>query len=131
MILGMIPISIKKQEITYTIHSPSLSISAKIKEELIVFYKQYCYSSLFSSIDNKIKENIDNFKYDATYIDNNITITYINENTKMVGSLYSVEPPSIIYKYYFTSVTNSIPEATSISEATSKQFDQIWYETPL
>ena len=59
LILGFIPISInQKDEITYTIYSSNIVKASNAKEELIEFYKNYCYSSLFINIDNKIKDNL-------------------------------------------------------------------------
>ena len=45
------------------------------------------------------------------------------EKIKMTGHLYQSVPSSIDFKYYFKSVTYSIPLATSINVATSTLFE--------
>lgn len=126
ILLGFIPYSFSnKKEITYTIYSNNIVLANKAKEELIVFYKQYCYSSLFDDIESKIYENIDKFNYNVSYNDHHFEI-YLKGNTiKMTGYLYKNSLLSINYKNYFTSVTYSIPLATSISVATEALSDQI------
>ena len=126
MLTGFIPLKAsKKADITYTIYSKDILKAHKIKEELIVFYKQYCYSFLYDSIDKNIKENINLFNYNTSYIDHTIYV-YDNENKiKMTGYLYKHTPSVINFKNYFTSSANSIPEATSIKVATLSVFDQI------
>ena len=67
LILGFIPISFNHtQNITYTIYSSNIVEASVAKEELIEFYKDYCYSSLFINIDNKIKSNINKLALDVT-----------------------------------------------------------------
>lgn len=123
---GFIPLSISKnKEITYTIYSPSIVKANTIKEELIVFYKEYCYSSLFDDIDKKISENIDKFDYKVTYNDYHLDIYLDNYKIKMTGYLYKNSLLEINFKSYFTSSTNSIPLATSINVETSALSDQI------
>lgn len=124
MLLGFIPISIKhKEEITYTIYSSNIVEAQKAKEELIEFYKNYCYSSLFINIDKKIKNNINKLNLNVSYIDHNINIYMSDNKIKMIGYLYQSSPSSIEYKYYFKSVTYSMPLATSINVATSTVFE--------
>ena len=124
LLLGFIPISIKhKEEITYTIYSSNIVEAQKAKEELIEFYKNYCYSSLFINIDKKIKNNINKLNLNVSYIDHNINIYMSDNKIKMIGYLYQSSPSSIEYKYYFKSVTYSMPLATSINVATSTVFE--------
>lgn len=124
LLLGFIPISIKhKEEITYTIYSSNIVEAQKAKEELIEFYKNYCYSSLFINIDKKIKNNINKLNLNVSYIDHNINIYMSDNKIKMIGYLYQSSPSSIKYKYYFKSVTYSMPLATSINVATSTVFE--------
>ena len=124
LLLGFIPISIKhKEDITYTIYSSNIVEAQKAKEELIEFYKNYCYSSLFINIDKKIKNNINKLNLNVSYIDHNINIYMSDNKIKMIGYLYQSSPSSIEYKYYFKSVTYSIPLATSINVATSTVFE--------
>ena len=120
LILGFIPISFNhNQNITYTIYSSNIVEASVAKEELIEFYKDYCYSSLFINIDKKIKSNINKLNLNATYEDYNISIYTDGSKIKMIGHLYQSSPSSIEYKYYFKSVTYSMPLATSINVATS------------
>lgn len=117
MMVGFIPLANKTNDIKYVINADSLSIANNIKEELIVFYKEHCYSSLFDSIDKKLDETISSFHYESQYENNTI---YINcgDKIKMVGYLYQSNPPSFKFKYYFSASTYSIPEAISTSVAT-------------
>lgn len=117
MMVGFIPLANKTNDIKYVINADSLSIANNIKEELIVFYKEHCYSSLFDSIDKKLDETISSFRYESQYENNTI---YINcgDKIKMVGYLYQSNPPSFKFKYYFSASTYSIPEAISTSVAT-------------
>ena len=117
MLVGFIPLANKTNDIKYVINADSLSIANNIKEELIVFYKEHCYSSLFDSIDKKLDETISSFHYESVYEGNTI---YINcgDKIKMVGYLYQSNPPSFKFKYYFSASTYSIPEAISTSVAT-------------
>lgn len=117
MMVGFIPLANKTNDIKYVINADSLSIANNIKEELIVFYKEHCYSSLFDSIDKKLDETISSFHYESQYESNTI---YINcgDKIKMVGYLYQSNPPSFKFKYYFSASTYSIPEAISTSVAT-------------
>lgn len=117
MMVGFIPLANKTNDIKYVINADSLSIANNIKEELIVFYKEHCYSSLFDSIDKKLDEKISSFHYESQYENNTI---YINcgDKVKMVGYLYQSNPPSFKFKYYFSASTYSIPEAISTSVAT-------------
>ena len=127
LILGFIPISVnQKDTISYTIYSSNIVKANNAKEELIEFYKNYCYSSLFINIDNKIKDNIDKLDLNVTYKDYNFEIFVDEKKIKMTGYLYQTSPSSINFKYYFTSSTYSMPLATSIKVATSTQFDQSW-----
>lgn len=126
LILGFIPFSFSnKNEITYTIYSDNIVLANKAKEELIVFYKQYCYSSLFDDIESKIYENIDKFDYNVSYDNHNFTVILKGNEIKMTGYLYKNSLFTINYKNYFTSVTYSIPLATSINVATDALSDQI------
>ena len=124
LVLGFIPINIKKDNITYTIYSSSIVNASKAKEELVEFYKNYCYSSLFINIDSKIKNNLDKLNINATYKDHTFTI-YSDESTniKMMGYLYQSSPSNISFKYYFNSLTYSMPLAISTNVATSIQSD--------
>ena len=117
MMVGFIPLANKTNDIKYVINADSLSIANNIKEELIVFYKEHCYSSLFDSIDKKLDETISSFHYESQYENNTI---YINcgDKIKMVGYLYQSNPPSFKFKYYFSASTYSIPEAISTCVAT-------------
>ena len=117
MFLGFIPMYQKDNDIRYEISAESISIANKIKEEMIMFYKEHCYSSLFDSIDKKLDETINSFHYESQYENNTI---YINcgDKIKMVGYLYQSNPPSFKFKYYFSASTYSIPEAISTSVAT-------------
>ena len=127
LILGFIPVSVKKDNITYTIYSSSIVKASNAKEELVEFYKNYCYSSLFINIDNKIKENIDKLSLNVCY-NNHKFIIYTDDSSKikMMGYLYESSPSNINFKYYFNSPTYSMPLATSINVATSKQSDHNW-----
>lgn len=127
LILGFIPVSIKQKDtITFTIYSSNIVKASNAKEELIEFYKNYCYSSLFINIDKKIKENIDKLDLNVTYDNYNFIIHTDEVKIKMTGYLYQTSPSSIDYKFYFTSSTYSMPLATSINVATSTQSDQSW-----
>lgn len=124
MILGFIPVSYNhNQNITYTIYSSNIVEASIAKEELIEFYKDYCYSSLFINIDKKIKTNIDKLTLNVTYQDHNFNIYTGDNKIKMIGYLYQSSPSSIEYKYYFKSLTYSMPLATSINVATSTLFE--------
>ena len=123
MILGFIPISVNHKDITYTIYSSDIVNATHAKEELIEFYKNHCYSSLFINIDKKIKNNLNKLDLNVTYDDHNFNIYTDGNKIKMIGYLYQSSPSSIEYKYYFKSVTYSMPLATSISVATSTQFE--------
>ena len=124
MILGFIPVSYNhNQNITYTIYSSNIVEASIAKEELIEFYKDYCYSSLFINIDKKIKTNIDKLALNVTYQDHNFNIYTGDNKIKMIGYLYQSSPSSIEYKYYFKSLTYSMPLATSINVATSTLFE--------
>ena len=117
MMVGFIPLANKTNDIKYVINADSLSIANNIKEELIVFYKEHCYSSLFDSIDKKLDETISGFHYESQYENNTIYINY-GDKIKMVGYLYQSNPPSFKFKYYFSASTYSIPEAISTSVET-------------
>ena len=117
MMVGFIPLANKTNDIKYVINADSLSIANNIKEELIVFYKEHCYSSLFDSIDKKLDETISSFHYESQYENNTIYINCVDK-IKMVGYLYQSNPPSFKFKYYFSASTYSIPEAISTSVAT-------------
>lgn len=121
MLAGFIPISFKNKNITYTIYSYNIASANTIKEELILFYKEYCYSSLFVEIDKKIAENIGKFTYKATYHNKEIVIKHKEDKIKMTGYLYKIIPSSIEYEYYFNASTYSMPEAISNNVATSTQ----------
>ncbi len=117
MLVGFIPLANKTNDIKYVIYADSLSVANNIKEELIVFYKEHCYSSLFDSIDKKLDQTISSFHYESVYEGNTIYINY-GDKIKMVGYLYQSNPPSFKFKYYFSASTYSIPEAISTSVAT-------------
>ena len=122
---GFIPLVKHKQEnITYVIYSDSIAEANIIKEELITFFKDCCYSSLFADIDNKLNKNIDKFIYNCNYSKQSVVIDEGNK-IKMMGYLYKTSPSSINFKYYFSSSICSIPDATSINVATSTESDQI------
>lgn len=126
VLAGFIPIkTAKTYDITYTIYSQNLVSANKIKEELIVFYKQYCYSSLFVDINEKITQNIHIFPYNVEYKDHEIIVVDTKQKIKMTGFLYKQSPSFINFKNYFTSSANSIPEATSINVETLSVLDQI------
>lgn len=128
LLTGFIPLSLnKKQDITYTIYSQSIVKASKIKEELIVFYKQYCYSFSFSNMDKKITENIHRFPYSCKYENYNVYIYDSVEKIKMTGYLFETSPSSIQFKYYLSSIAvDSMPEAISTRVATDSLSDQIW-----
>ena len=127
LILGFIPISFNhNQNITYTIYSSNIVEASVAKEELIEFYKDYCYSSLFINIDNKIKSNINKLALDVTYENHNFNIYTSGNKIKMIGYLYQSSPSSIEYKYYFKSLTYSIPLPISINVATSTELEYSW-----
>lgn len=126
LLTGFIPLKSNfNYDITYTIYSDNIVEANKIKEELIVFYKQYCYSSLLVNINSKMEDCLHNFPYNANYKNHNVTIFSISNKIKMTGYLYQNSPSFINFKNYFTSLANSIPEATSINVATLSLFDQI------
>ncbi len=127
LLTGFIPLSInKKQDITYTIYSQSIVKASQIKEELIVFYKQYCYSFSFANMDKKLAENIQYFPYSSRYEDGHVYIYDSIEKIKMTGYLFQSSPSSIRFKYYFSSIAaTSIPEAISTRVATLSLSDQI------
>ena len=127
LLSGFIPLSFsQKNDIKYTIYSQSIVNANKIKEELMVFYKQYCYSFSFNDIDKKIVQNIDNFQYDVTYDNYNIIVNYSSDNKiKMTGYLFKNTPSFIDFKYYFSMIAVSMPEAISTSVATLSVSDQI------
>ena len=126
LFLGFIPLSFKQQNnIEFVIYSDTIQKANNIKTELINFYKQNCYASDFQTINRKITDNIGDFPYDAEYKD---YLLIINEGTmevKLIGYLYKSNSTPIIFKNYFTSSASSIPDATSISVATSSLSDQI------
>ena len=117
MLVGFIPLYNKTYDIRFEIRANSISHANKIKEDLIMFYKEHCYSSLFDSIDSKIVNNLDNFNYTAVY-DNYTICVKEGSKIKMTGYLYKTNPPSIKFKYYFSASINSMPEAISTSVAT-------------
>lgn len=128
ILVGFIPLGYKnnKDDITYTIYSNNIVKANQIKEELMVFYKEYCYSFSFASIDQKIVDNINLFKYTCEYINHNLVIYDNDLNIKMTGYLFKSNPSSIDFKYYFSITTRSIPEAISTNVATLSVSDQIW-----
>ena len=64
MLLGFIPLSFKeKEEISYVIYANDIVQANDIKNQLVNFYKENCFSSEFNQIDKKLSENIDNFCY--------------------------------------------------------------------
>lgn len=117
MFLGFIPMYQKDNDIWYEINAESISIANKIKEEMIMFYKEHCYSSLFDCIDEKINNNIKKLNYNCYYNDYVLKIDE-GDKIKMTGYLYKSTPSSIKYKYYFSASMYSMPEATSINVAT-------------
>lgn len=121
---GLIPISFNKKEISYIIYGNDIASSNMIKEELISFYKEHCYSSLFVDIDKKINMQINKMEYDVTYKDYTIIINS-GDKIKMVGYLYKSCPPFINHKYYFNASTYSMPEAISSKVSTSTQSEYI------
>ena len=126
VLTGFIPLkTAKTYNITYTIYSQNLVSANKIKEELIVFYKQYCYSFLLSDINEKINQNIHLFPYQAEYQNHEILVFDTKQKIKMTGFLYKHSPSFIDFKNYFTSSANSIPDATSIKVETLSVLDQI------
>lgn len=123
---GFIPLSFNsKHDISFVIYTNNINNANLVKEELIDFYKQNCFSSSFNKIEEKINSYINEFKYESSYIDGCINIHYNQENIKMMGYLYKTTPSFINFKYYFTGTTNSIPEATSIKVETLTVSDQI------
>ena len=128
ILAGFIPLGYKnnKYNITYTIYSNNIVKANQIKEELMVFYKEYCYSFSFISINEKIIDNIDDFKYKCVYNDHNLLIYDNSLEIKMTGYLFQSNPSSIDFKYYFSITTRSIPEAISTNVATLSVSDQIW-----
>ena len=128
ILAGFIPLGYKnnKDNITYTIYSNNIVKANQIKEELMVFYKEYCYSFSFVSIDQKIADNINSFKYKCEYSNHNLIIYDKDLNIKMTGYLFKSNPSSIDFKYYFSITTRSIPEAISTNVATFSVSDQIW-----
>lgn len=127
MLAGFIPLSFDKKtdNITYTIYSKNIAKANKIKEELISFYKERCYSSLLVEIDNKINNNIVLLPYRCEYVDHEIVIYDSSNKIKMTGYLYKSSPSYIDFKFYFSSWINSIPEATSTRVETLAESDQI------
>lgn len=124
--VGFIPLSFSNnKQITYCIYADSIINANMIKNELLSFYKENCFSSSYEEINSKINLNFHMFNYEYTYIDNNISIYYKTNQIKMKGYLYKETPSTINFKSYFTSVASSIPEATSINVATSALSDQI------
>ena len=128
ILAGFIPLSFNKNNdnISYTIYSKNIVKANKIKEELIVFYKEHCYSSLLLDIDKKIIENIEKFPYRCEYIDQELKIYDSINKIKMTGYLYQTTPSFIDFRYYFSSWINSMPEATSTNVETFTESDQIW-----
>ena len=64
MLLGFIPLSFKeKEEISYVIYANDIVQANDIKNQLVNFYKENCFSSEFNQIDKKLSKNIDNFCY--------------------------------------------------------------------
>ncbi|MCI5745398.1 MAG: hypothetical protein MR270_03860 [Erysipelotrichaceae bacterium] len=128
MLTGFIPMSFKKEKnITYEIYSCNIQQANLIKKELLVFYKKYCYSFSYSEIDKKISENIVYFPYDCSYENHVLTINEENAKIKMMGYLFYINPSSIDFKYYFSTLSStcSIPDAISINVATLTLSDQI------
>lgn len=126
MLIGFIPLSFKeKEEISYVIYANDIVQANDIKNQLVNFYKENCFSSEFNQIDKKLSENIDNFCYEATYTNNQVLVISDNKKIKMTGYLYKQTPSSIKFKTYFASSASSMPEATSIKVATSSLSDQI------
>lgn len=127
MLAGFIPLSFDKKvdNITYTIYSKNIAKANKIKEELISFYKERCYSSLLVEIDNKINKNIVLLPYRCEYVDHEIVIYDSSNKIKMTGYLYKSSPSYIDFKFYFSSWINSIPEATSTRVEILAESDQI------
>ncbi len=102
LFMGFIPLSFKnKKDITYTIYAENIVSANQIKEELIVFYKEYCYSFSFQNITKNIEENIKNFKYDCTYNNYKLIIHENNYKIKMTGYLFKNNPLEIDFKYLF------------------------------
>ena len=127
MLAGFIPLSFDKKvdNITYTIYSKNIVKANKIKEELISFYKERCYSSLLVEIDNKINNNIDLLPYRCEYEDHELIIYDSSNKIKMTGYLYKSSPSYLDFKFYFSSWINSIPEATSTRVETLAESDHI------
>ena len=122
LLSGFIPLSFTKpKDIVFTIFTTSIPKATQIKEELINFYKGNCYDASYNQIDKKLTNNIKNFKYEATYYNNEVKIIEDECKIKMMGYLYQTTPSFIDFKYYFTGVTNSIPLATSIKVETLTQ----------
>lgn len=117
MLVGFIPLHQKNNDVRFEISADSIAIANKIKEEMIMFFKEHCYSSLFDCIDEKIKNNIQALDYNCDYTG---YVLKINEGNKikMTGYLYKSSPSLIKYKYYFSASTYSMPEATSTNVAT-------------
>lgn len=116
----------KNNDITYTIYASNIVKANHIKEELIVFYKQYCYSFSLFEIDKNIINNLDLLPYEAHYNKQNLIINSASKQIKMTGYLFTSNPSSIDFKYYFSMVAVSMPEAISTKVATSSLSDQIW-----
>ena len=75
LLSGFIPLSITKpKDIVFTIFTTSIPKATQIKEELINFYKGNCYDASYNQIDKKLTNNIKNFKYEATYYNNEVKI---------------------------------------------------------
>lgn len=133
ILAGFIPLSFDKKidNITYTIYAKNIVRANKIKEELITFYKERCYSSLLIDTSKKIEQNLNLFPYRCEYTNYEIIVYDSINKIKMTGYLYKSSPSFINYKYYFSSWISSIPEATSTNVDTFAESDQIWYDTPL
>ena len=98
------------------------------RKGLIVYFdNKEALNALDKNIVNKLKD----FTYRFNYTKKEIVVYDSINKIKMTGYLYQSSPSIIDLKYYFSSWTNSIPDATSTRTDTSTQSDQIWYETPL
>lgn len=128
ILAGFIPLGYRnnKNNITYTIYSQNIVVANQIKEELMVFYKEYCYSFSFTTIEKKIINNIYLFPYTCEYNNHSLKIYGDDTKIKMTGYLFQTSPSSIDFKYYFSITTRSIPEAISTNVATLSVSDHIW-----
>lgn len=124
-VFGFIKPIIKNNQISYTIYASTINEANKAKEELISFYKEFCYSSLFDEINAKIVDNIDNLSLNCSYSNYHFDILTTSDKIKMTGYLYLNTQSKFNYRYYFTSSTYSIPLATSSKVATLALSDQI------